>query len=352
MDIALQVAGRSYTGWTSVRIDRSLDQFVSTFDFDYSDQWAESTEPRQLLLGSACVAQVDSETVLTGWIDQTRLSVSGSSIQGTAQGRSKTGDLVDCSAVHKTGQWRQQLSKTIIADLTRPFGIAVSYDPQIVDTIKVPRFDLEYGETVFEAIDRLARLRSMLPVSLPDGSLRFIRISRTSGLRTVQLDLRECTTREYSNGQQDRFATYRIAAQTARSSADESPRRAALEKFQVTDPNVTRYRPMVVRSEIGAKQVELQAHATWIMNQRAAQAERLSYTVVGVRAPDRKLWEPGMLVGVDDRQLSVNDVFVVAAIAFIANNQTLETRLDLARIEAYGAEPISEKQLINKLKRL
>jgi prophage tail gpP-like protein len=350
--IRLLVDGVAYEGWSSVRVDRSLDQFAHSFDFAYSDHWSESTEQRAMILGASAAVEIDGERVITGWLDQVRYSISAGSAVGSAQGRSKTGDLADCSAVHKTGQWRNQTAKTIIADLVAPFGLPIVYDATIVDTVKIPRFDLDYGETVFEAIDRLARLRAFLPTSSADGGLKFVRISRTAGLRTVQLDLREAVRREYASGMQDRFSTYRIAAQTARSDPEENSRRAALEKFEAKDPNVKRYRPFVVSSETGAKQVELQAHAQWIANQRAAQTERVIYEMVGTHAPDKRLWEPGMLVGVDDRALGVNDIFCIAAVSLRADLQNVTTELQLVRPEVYGTEPISEKQLINKLKRL
>ncbi len=346
--IRLVVNGQSYAGWSSVQIMRSLDQFASSFSFQYSDRWAESEQPRVFLLGAKAEVVADGQRMIVGWIDD--VNFTGST--GSASGRSTTGDLVDCSAVHATGQWRQQTAKRIIADLVEPFGIEVEYDPLIVDTIKIPRFDLDYGESAHEAIDRLSRLRAMLPISTAKGSLKFIRISKTAGLRVVSLDYRDVIRREYSSSIQDRFSTYRIAAQTARSDPSENPRRASLERFEAQDPNVKRYRPLVVHSETGAKQVELQAHAQWIANQRAAKSERVTYEVVGMAAPDGKIWEPGMLVSVDDRVLDLSDVLVVASCAHRADTSSVSTELQLARVESYGTEPISEKELIQKLKRL
>lgn len=350
--IRVKIDGVDYDGWQTLRLDRSLDQFAYSFDLNYADGWAENDRKRVVLLDKPCEIAINGTRVLTGYVDNVRYSISARNATGSAQGRSAAGDLIDCSAVHVSGQWLNQTATRIIRDLVQPFGLQVTYDALIMDDIKIPRFDLEYGETVFEAIDRLARLRAFLPTSRADGGIHFRRISRTAGLRTVRLDLREAVRREYAAGAQDRFSSYRIAAQTARSDPSENPRRAALERFEARDPNVKRYRPYVVRSLTGAKQVELQAHAQWIANQRAALAERVIYELVGAYAPDGKLWEPGILVYVDDRALGVNDTFCVASCALNASNQGVTTDLQLVRPEAYGTEPISEKELINKLKRL
>lgn len=349
---SLVINGEAYYGWTEVRITRSLDQFAHSFEMTYVDRWAEGDAPRQLVLGAACVARYDAFDLITGWLDNATIELGSSSVSANAAGRSKTGDLVDCAALNKTGQWRKQTAATIIRDLVKPFGIKVKFDPALTDTTKIPRFDLEDGETVFDAIDRLARLRAWLPITTAAGDLDFARISKTAGLRIVTLPVADTIRRQVQQDQQNRFSSYRIRSQTGRSSPTESPRRAALEKYEVSDPAVSRYRPTVVSSTTGARLVELQEHATWIMNTRAAQSERVTYEIPGILAPDKKPWEPGMLVSVDDSWLGINDVLVVATTNVQLDAQRFTTTLELTRTEAFAAEPIPNKKLIHKAKKI
>ena len=350
---SLVVDGKTYAGWTEVRVQRSLDQFAHSFEMNYTDRWAEGDAPAALTVGAACQVKLDSFPLITGWLNQARISLSAGSIEATAAGRSKTGDLVDCAAIHKTGQWRNQTALKIVRDIVAPFGIPVEADAQAAaDAAQVKRFDLEDGESAFDAIDRLARLRAMLPTSTTAGALRFVRLTRSNGARVLRLDVSGAIRREWENTDENRFSVYRIRSQTGRFSEDESPRRAALEAFEVSDAAVKRYRPLVVQSETGARLVELRDHATWIRNTRAAQAERVIYEFPGGLAPDGRPWEPGTFVAVDDRFLGVNEILVIAAVTTTLNNTQFTTEIQLARIEAYSTEPIPAKELSKKLKRI
>ena len=348
--MSLIVDGQAYTGWLDARVVRSLDSFAHAFDFEYSDRWAEGDTPRPLVLGSSVQVRWENETLITGYIDSIRQSVTARSLTANASGRSKTGDLVDSSAIHQTGQWLDQTAAKIIRDLVAPFGISVEFEAFVFqDDVRVRRFDLEHGESVFSAIDRLARLRGWLPVSTPAGNLRLMRVQRAAGLRIVRLDLGECISREYSAEAQDRHSEYRLTSQTARSTGG---RRAALERSVVRDAAVKRYRPLVVPSETGGAVGELQAHAQWICNTRAAGSERVAYEVVGVAAPDGLAWAPGMLVIVSDPILGVDDTLVCVSASVRVDSQNVLTQLSLARVDAYSTEPLSVKELSSKLRKL
>nr|WP_249942232.1 hypothetical protein [Escherichia coli] len=45
--------------------------------------------------------KINGQTVISGWLDQVNQSISATRYQITISGRDKTGDLVDCSAVHQ-----------------------------------------------------------------------------------------------------------------------------------------------------------------------------------------------------------------------------------------------------------
>lgn len=346
--IALTVNGSTYAGWISLDVQRSLDQFAHSFEMSCTDRWAEADAPRPIRLGDKCTVDLDGVTIITGWVDSITFEATSESATIHVSGRSLTGDLVDCSAIHKTGQWRNSTALAIIKDLCAPFGIPVEPDAILAaDTTQVIRFDLEDGETAFNAIDRLARLRAMLPMSTAKGALRLARISRSNGDHVVTLDATQAIRRSVQQVAQDRHSEYRIRSQTARSSAEDSPRRAAAEKISITDESVTRYRPLVVHAEHGVLIAELQAYATWMRNTRAAQAERVIFEVPGSLA-----WAPGQLVYVRDQALGVDDVLVLALIALRENGQSSTTELQLARIEAFTAEPLPQKDLIHKLRRV
>lgn len=344
--ITLTVNGDTYAGWIDLTVSRALDQLAHSFELTCTDHWAEADAPRPIRLGDQCTVDLDGAIIITGWVDALAFDATAEGATVRISGRSLTGDLVDCAAIHKTGQWRNSTALGIIEDICAPFGIPVEADALVAaDTALVIRFDLEDGETAFGAIDRLARLRAMLPTSTPKGALRFTRVSRTSGESIKTLDAANAIRRSVQQNTQDRHSEYHLNSQYARTNATDRARDAATAKIVIYDENVTRYRPLIVHAEHGVTAVEMRDLAIWTRNTRAAQAERVIFELPGPLA-----WEPGQLVYVRDQALGVDDVLVLASIMMRESAHSSITELQLARIEAFTAEPLPRKDLIHKLR--
>lgn len=338
----LLLRGFKFTSWTQATVSRSLDSLADSFSLTY----AGLPKDLDIHTGLPCELAVGQETVVSGWINQVDVTVEAESAQTTCAGRSFAGDLVDCAAIHKTGQWLHQTMFTIISDLAAPFGISVSADPQIqADTFKFDRFEVDEGERTYDAMERLLRATGTIAVSQPDGSIKLMRIARTAGLRTVSLPVQFAARRSYTYTDQDLYSVYRLRNQTMRANPEESPRHAALEKVEVTDTNVTRYRPMVLGSDTHARVKELTTQATWERNTRAGKALSVTYTMPGALAPDGKPWAPGMLVGVQDAPLGINETLLVVSTELKTSENEHETQIVLSLPEGYSLLPLPVRRL-------
>ena len=344
-EFSLTLGGSRYTGWLDVRVSRGLDQFAHSFELRYLDRWVEENSPPAIRTGDACSVSFGTHKLVTGFVDARTWDAGADGATFEASGRSRTADLVDCSIVHN-GVWRNKSLFAIVSDLARPFGIDVSADPEVrADAYRFPRFEFDDGDTPYDAIDRLCRARGCVPITLADGSLSLRRISKTAGLRIVRLDLGAVRQRTLQEQTQDRFSVYVLKGLTARASADENPRSSALQKFSSSDSQIRRYRPKVITSDSHAKLSELRDQASWERNTRAGQSERVSYTVHGALAPDGKPWEPAMLVSVEDRQMGVSEVLLASLVEAQCTGEDVFTRIELARVEAYSMQPLSNRQL-------
>lgn len=343
-EITLAVDGARYAGWTDASVTRSLEALADSFSLSFTT----AAEARVIKPGAQCVVQLGAHKLITGYANSLDVDVSADAISSTLSGRSSAGDLTDCCAVHKTGQWRRAGLVQIIRDLCAPFGIAVSADPAIAaDPFKFERFELDEGERVFDAMDRLLRATGVTPVSQADGSLRLFRVSDASGLRSVQLRPETSSGRQLTSVDQDTFSVYRLRSQTGRANPEESPRHAALESFEARDPNVARYRPFVLNADTGARVAELQDKARWECNTRHAQSLRVTYTLPGGLAPDGQPWAPPMLVLVDDRVLGVREILLLITAELRCSNSDYSTRIVLTYPEAYSLKPLPVR-LLNK----
>jgi prophage tail gpP-like protein len=341
--IAVVVDGERFERWTSVSLYRSLDTAVTSFDLDYSDQWSEDGAQSVSVLGSSVAIYWDSELLLTGYVDQTRYGVSAGAVAGSTQGRALTGDLVDCSVIHATGHWRNRTASQILRDIVAPFAIAIEIDPEIADTDRIPRFDLLSGELAFGAIDRLCQLRGWNPTTTPSGALRISRRARNYGARAVTLDMSSVVSREYSASVGDLHSQYTAVSQTYAFDSGDDITRTTAEHATVFDPNVGRYRPIVLHSPVAAKSVSLERVADWLANQRVAASERVTLDVVGAIGPNGKTWAPGWSVYVRDPAMSLDGIYTVASSRLTVRSESVVTQLQLVWPESYSTDPRDSK---------
>ena len=154
--ITLRVDGQIHEGWQKVRITRSLRDIAGDFELSLTRKWTNASEMVIKPL-SACTAHIGNDLVLTGYVDDFIPSYDAREVSWVVSGRSKTSDLVDCSAIYKTGQWTNVTLDRVARDICAPFGIDVVVECDLGDAFP---HAIEQG-TCFELFDRLAKQRGI-----------------------------------------------------------------------------------------------------------------------------------------------------------------------------------------------
>ena len=169
-EVALEIGGLGYTGWTEIVIERSIDAMVGGFDLTLSAKEKTGAEDWPIEDGAACRVLLGGEVLITGYVDVAARFIGPDNRGLQVRGRDKAADLVDCSAIHTPGSWSGQKLEAIARALAEPFGVPVEI---VGDTgAAFGKFALQQGETVFSAIDRMARYRGLVAWSAGDGTLR------------------------------------------------------------------------------------------------------------------------------------------------------------------------------------
>jgi len=350
---SLTVGSNIFTGWLEVTVDKSLEEFAHSFTLKYCDQWTIDGEPWEIFPGHKCTLKWGDQVLITGYVTQTDHDITSDQYNLNASGRSQTADLVDCSAIHKTGQWKNASLAQIATDLCRPFGIEVDDRSNI--SRKFQRFELDDGETVHEAINRACRIRACLPITTPEGMLAIVRADTAStamglgsmtgmieGLAAGSFDPNTIISRRLTHGEQDRYSKYIFKSQL--SSTDEfNGSNAVAVKGEAVDASILRYRPIVMQAELSGSKKDMEERALWERNVRAARSDRLAYTVDGLTGPDGVLWEPGQQVKIQDDLLKVDDTLIVISARFLLNADGLRTDLEFTSPEAYSMDELPER---------
>lgn len=329
-DVELIVAGKSYAGWVSMRLSRSLEQAAAAFSLSFSERWSGQRRPIPIDEGEPCTIRVKDQVALTGYVDESNVDYSATEHAMAVSGRSKAGDLVDCSAVHAAGQWKNQTLLQIAQDLVQPFAISVSSDIDLSSPL--PVFSLQQGETVFDALERGARMYGCLLTSGPDGAVRFTQAGKraTTTVLTTGINIESGNRR---GSWKERFSQYVVKGQS-RGSDDTSGEDAATPKGISNDSAVTRARTLIVLAEDQGNPGVLATRATWERNVRAGRARRLSYTVRGWEH-EGGLWEPNLRVHVKDTILRVDTELLIVSATLILDDDGARTELELTTAEAF-----------------
>jgi prophage tail gpP-like protein len=335
--IDLLAAGRSYAGWQAVQVTLSMEQCAGAFALAVSERWAGQGTDWAIPAGEQCALMIDGQMVITGHVDQVRMSQDATSHTVELAGRDATADLVDCSAVRQAGQWRGLRIEQIAAELAEPFGVAVRAD---VDTGKpLASFALHEGETVFEAIERAARIRALLLVSDGTGGLVLTR----AGVQRVATPLvmgGNILSARVGLDMRDRFSSYVVKGQ-APGNDNFNGASAAQIKAGATDPGVGRYRPLIITNDSPDVGATLAQRAQWEASVRAARSYDIEITVQGWRHQDG-LWQPNTTAAVVAPSLRLDTDLLITRVVFTLDERGSTTALQLTHADAYTLLPLKE----------
>ncbi len=105
--VTLTVDEHDYAGWKSVEISAGIERQARSFDVSITWQWPGTEISHPITPGAACEVRIGGELILTGWVFAAPISYDGKQITLKISGRSKTADLIDCSAINRPSQWKE-----------------------------------------------------------------------------------------------------------------------------------------------------------------------------------------------------------------------------------------------------
>lgn len=344
MSFELLVDGRRHGGWTRAEVSLGIEQMAAAFSLGYTQRGPEDSASRPILPGQRCELSLLGQRILTGWVDEDTASLDKSSASYDVNGRSLTADLIDCSAIHRSGQWSGRTLGQIAADLVRPFGIPVRVQTDVGAPLS--SFALQEGETVFEALDRAARLRGVLLAAAGDGSLVILR----AGSARSPGELREGQNIEsvqVGRNLRDRFSRIVVKGQS-RGDDLNSGAAVAGPSAVATDAGVPRHRPLIVLAE--EQGVSLSARANWEQKVRVARGLSATATVSGFEAAPGVLWAINTRVRCVSPSVGLDSELLVAALRYQLDDSGRRTTLTLVPPDVFAAlANVAQSRLGRKL---
>lgn len=332
MDVILKLNQQEYTGWTAIHISRGIEQLAGRFELGLA---REVTDPGiKARPGDACaVSLTDGQPLITGYVDTVTPRFDAASHSLTISGRDRTGDLIDCSAIHDTGQWQDKTLYDIAQDVCSPFGIEVLKAVEVDEV--VANAAINDSETVLELLERLARQQGLLLTSDTAGRLV---ITRAATRRQAPAPLGVDGGVPLLSGSADHSWLERYSIYIGKGAHPDDgffePSAAASPGAEVADPAIHRYRPLVLLAEDNATPGSLNQRMTFERNVRAGRGRRIVVTVQGW-TQDGQLWQPNQRVHIKEPRLNVDGELLIVSVTYTLDEGGTRTQLTLADPAAY-----------------
>lgn len=323
--ITLRVDGQIYGGWQKVRITRSLRDIAGDFELSLTRKWDNATEMVIKPL-SACTVHIGNDLVLTGYVDDFIPSYDAREVSWVVSGRSKTSDLVDCSAIYKTGQWANVTLDRVARDICAPFGIDVVVECDLGDAL--PRVAIEQGETCFELLDRLAKQRAVLLTTNEQGQLVLTQASETP--MGVSLVLGENILAARGNfSMRDRASEWIVKGSSYAGGAtwdNAATSTIGGQKAVVTDPAVTRYRPRIIIAEDVTTVAGASKRGQWQKQRSIGEGTQTEITVAGWRTQGMKgdhgpLWRINRMCPIKDEIQGLDESWLIVTVTLMEDDK-------------------------------
>ncbi len=354
--LSLTVGNQTLTGWQKVSVTRPLAAIPASFSIEATERYPNAADI-DLKPGQPCTVKIAGDLVLTGYVDRYASSLSGESHTVRIEGRSKSEDLVDCSALvantsagSPSTEGMQVLNGTTLAiaqKLAAPYGVTVQSTAG--DGIQVPRFNINLGETVWEIIDRITRYSELIPYDMPDGSVMLAKVGTTSmssgftlGANVETADVTFSMDQRYSEYEGHLISTMALGT-------DAGVNMPGVGQI-VRDADVPRFRKLYVISEQFVMGQPLAGkRAMWEKNRRWGQSFNFNVTCDAWRDAAGKLWSPNMLAPIVAPQLKLaNKSWLIGTVTYIRDESGQHCRLGLWPPEAFSVEPTSPNMLVTQ----
>lgn len=344
--LIMVIDGIPHTGWSRASIGRSIERGPHDFDLELTEFWNSSTavKTRSVQRGMTLQAYVNDELLLSGYIDDLNPSYDAQSHTISVRGRSRLGDLVDCSTLSK--QYSGQSLLQICQQQCKPFGISVFIDEsakKAANQIFQKSYTLDLGEPIWEFLEELARIRAVLLTSNANGDLVITRAG-TAHCDTALILGKNIKSASGSFSSQDLFSDYTVTAQQGNEPATK------LEGIDTVLPRANihsggRYRPFAVSADNPMDIGGCKTRAEWQRNVNEGRAESVVYTLSGWRqSPNGQIWAPNELVSVTDPYMSLkNSLRLIAETRLILGDNGRNTELRVMPKGAFDLIPEVEQ---------
>jgi prophage tail gpP-like protein len=330
--LGVTLRNRRWTGWESVSIETSIETLADSFAVSLASNPQEFIA--ELYDGAPAIIDIDGKPLMAGYIERVRRYNSKATVSLGIEGRSKTGDLIDCTLGTGKTSWKNIGLLDLLVELCKPFGIKVTSQ---VSNLGEPfqKFTADGGKTIYEAIEKACGARGILPTSDANGDLVLLKTGSLSASDSL-VQGANIKTIEHSTNYSERFSEVVVRGQQK---GDGSAWKTVGFTATAKDPAIKRYRPLLVTADQTLTGKSAQEKANWEAQVRAGRSVNLLIETPSWTQTNGDLWEPNLLVNVVYPKFGISGKYLIVGVRYSLDDTGTNCSLRLDVPEVYAPEP-------------
>lgn len=322
--VKLQVKNKDYIGaWEEIFITRAVNEASSSFSVQATIPNTPEFNGFRFDKGDEVKVYYGRDLLITGYIETITIEYDGNNSRTVIEGNSTTIDLVDSSST-EFGQFANQTLGEIVEKLCKEYKVQVVVDADIKD--KIASFQIKTdGETVYDAIQRLADTQGLNVSDTPDGKLLLYFVGKNKSKNQIVVDKHTNTgvlSCRASQSEKNEYSKIVVKGQKE-SYDDESDfgKKSSQIMEQAVSTTMTRQRVKVIRADTQLTKEKAIERAMTEQQASSGMSNELFYTVQGWRGNAGELWREGTTVNVFDVRCNIDHVpFSISKVEYIINN--------------------------------
>lgn len=346
--IAVNIAGKQWSGWQFASVFRSVDFIAGNFVVKFGDIF-ENGYQNNFHFGDPVKITVNNYRILTGYLEDIVLDYNAEDGAVILYGRDVTGVLVDCSYTGTATEWKRQSVKAVIQQLCSPFGISVFVDSSaaaaaatIIESVKATE-----GDTVIEIIRQICNDYSIMPITLGDGKLTLTQLisnRKTSDGITIPGN---AVSAIFRGSDTDRYSEY-IVKGVGIGTPEKSLPAFIQPRAVVKDAIVKNKRPRIIFAETAATSASCERRAIWERNYNAGMSRQREYTLSSWAQENDVPWDIHNLVAVKDDFLKTAGQLYIREVEFTREDDTETCVVNCVDPATYSSTGTVQKMELDK----
>lgn len=331
--VRMVVDGQEWTAFETVSVSYGARQAARSFSATVSDDTKGFMDRWDYLPGSKVQVYGNGDLLLTGHIDAIKPKFDSESHSVEVTARSKGGDSVDSSQTHQTGRFENKNIHQIAQELDRQ-GVGFTLG-QGVQLRTIPYFQANPAETVYQAVERLARRDGLLLSGQADGSIRIERGGDQRGNAPLIEGVNILSgSADIDMGK--RRSEYRVRGQRRNGQNQNELRidRASIDRQASTGG---RYRPLVILPEFDIDDGQAQRRARWHRDRAKGLSVRGEISVQGWHDDGGQLWQTNKLVYVYCPSLKLDQDMLIDKVELSQGRDGSTASLSLVGPKSFGS---------------